>query len=183
MINNTEFISEKFQLAFFYEEDLLNSSDLSSLEKFLSNLGKTFELFITAGTLAELYIENDSPITELTIHLCNDVEIKKLNMEHRDIDKVTDVLSFPMNEDLRYEDNWPMFIHDTLNLGDVFICKDVAVEQAKKFNLSFNEEFIHLAVHGFLHVIGYDHEESVEEEEVMETQEKNIIEEVSILMK
>ncbi|MGK0368038.1 MAG: putative rRNA maturation factor, partial [Thermoproteota archaeon] len=71
----------------------------------------------------------------------------------------------------------------TLNLGDVFICKDVAVEQAKKFNLSFNEEFIHLAVHGFLHVIGYDHEESVEEEEVMETQEKNIIEEVSILMK
>lgn len=75
-------------------------------------------------------------------------EIQKLNKEYRNIDKATDVLSFPM--DLEVE-NMPL-------LGSIVISTDFVQEKSKEYNHSFNEEFTLLFIHGLLHLIGYDHE-------------------------
>jgi probable rRNA maturation factor len=74
-------------------------------------------------------------------------EIQKLNKEYRNIDKPTDVLSFPMN----LEANMPL-------LGSIVISSDFVQEKAKEYNHSFEEEFTLLFIHGLLHLLGYDHE-------------------------
>ncbi|GGD43556.1 endoribonuclease YbeY [Malaciobacter pacificus] len=74
-------------------------------------------------------------------------EIQKLNSEHRNIDKATDVLSFPMDFDFP---NMP--------LGSIVISTDFVEEKAKEYGHSFNEEFTLLYIHGILHLLGYDHE-------------------------
>lgn len=109
----------------------------------------------------------------LSITICNDSRIKELNSEHRNKNKITDVLSFPLQEDIQggdYDDFLP-----EIELGDLFICDSVCTEQAKEFDLNYQEEFIHLATHGFLHVCGFDHELSLEQEKIMEKWEEHII--------
>ena len=80
----------------------------------------------------------------LVVH--ND-EIQELNKEHRNIDKATDVLSFPMDFDFA---NMP--------LGSIVISTDFVEEKAKEYGHSFDEEFSLLFIHGILHLLGYDHE-------------------------
>ena len=74
-------------------------------------------------------------------------EIQELNKEHRNIDKATDVLSFPMDFDFP---NMP--------LGSIVISTDFVDEKAKEYGHTFNEEFSLLFIHGILHLLGYDHE-------------------------
>lgn len=74
-------------------------------------------------------------------------EIKKLNKEHRKIDKATDVLSFPLDYD---------FVN--MPLGSIVISTDFVEEKSKEYGHSFNEEFSLLFIHGILHLLGYDHE-------------------------
>lgn len=74
-------------------------------------------------------------------------EIKELNKEHRNIDKATDVLSFPLEYD---------FVN--MPLGSIVISTDFVEEKAKEYGHSFNEEFSLLFIHGLLHLLGYDHE-------------------------
>lgn len=74
-------------------------------------------------------------------------EIQELNKEHRNIDKATDVLSFPMDFDFP---NMP--------LGSIVISTDFVEEKSKEYGHSFNEEFSLLFIHGILHLLGYDHE-------------------------
>jgi len=99
--------------------------DLLSLEKISSSLtSKDIELII---------VRND--------------EIQELNNEHRNIDKATDVLSFPLEFDMP---NMP--------LGSIVISTDLVEEKAKEYGHSFNEEFSLLFIHGLLHLLGFDHE-------------------------
>jgi rRNA maturation RNase YbeY len=117
----------------------------------------------------------------LNVSICSDEEIIEINSEHRNKDKVTDVLSFPMQESMRngeFEDFLP-----EIELGDILICKSVCEKQAIEFDLSYFEEFIHLFVHGFLHVYGYDHEISEDEEKIMESLEVSILMKVSEIKK
>jgi len=106
-------------------------------------------------------------------------EIKLLNKQHRNIDKVTDVLSFPML-DINYKNNKLMDFeaerdpNGQLYIGDIVICKDKAKEQAKEFGHSYKREIAFLALHGFLHILGYDHIEK-NDEEVMKSLAKNIL--------
>ncbi len=74
-------------------------------------------------------------------------EIRELNKEHRNIDKATDVLSFPMDFD---------FVN--MPLGSIVISTDFVEEKAKEYGHSFNEELSLLFIHGLLHLLGYDHE-------------------------
>jgi probable rRNA maturation factor len=115
---------------------------------------------------------------EFSVHvsLCGNDKIKSLNRDYRGKDKVTDVLSFPMNEDLRGEKE-PLFA--MCELGDIIICSPVMQKQAVEFSISNEEEFFHLVVHGFLHLCGYDHEISEEEEKIMEKLEKQLISNIS----
>jgi probable rRNA maturation factor len=82
--------------------------------------------------------------TSATIAFVSDSSIRKLNRQFRNIDKATDVLSFPADE--------------PENLGDVAISVETAAKQAKENGLEFNDEIAQLILHGLLHLSGYDHE-------------------------
>jgi probable rRNA maturation factor len=91
----------------------------------------------------------------------DDEEIRRLNRDFRTIDRVTDVLSFP-NDD------------DETSLGDVFIDLEQANRQAKDYGHSFEREVGFLAVHGYLHLQGYDHLRE-EDERVMKQEQERIL--------
>lgn len=93
-------------------------------------------------------------------------EIHKINKEYRSVDRVTDVISFALedNQDLEYE-NFRL-------LGDIYIAIEVAYNQAKEYNHSKEREVCFLATHGLLHLLGYDHIEKEEEKEMFTKQEE-----------
>ncbi|WP_368029308.1 rRNA maturation RNase YbeY [Arcobacter sp. s6] len=92
-------------------------------------------------------IANSLTKKDIELMLVKNDEIQTLNKEHRNIDKATDVLSFPMDFDFA---NMP--------LGSIVISTDFVQEKAKEYSHTFNEEFALLFIHGILHLLGYDHE-------------------------
>lgn len=113
---------------------------------------------------------------ELSLTLCGNKKIKNLNHQYRNKNKETDVLSFPMYDSLRGESSSPMLKSlETLILGDIVIAVPVAKKQAREYEISFEQEVIHLIIHGLLHLIGYDHELSTKEEEIMEGLEEKLV--------
>ena len=92
-------------------------------------------------------IANDLTNKDFELIVTNNEEIQSLNKEHRNIDKATDVLSFPMEFDMP---NMP--------LGSIIISIDFVEEKAKEYNHSLEDEFTLLFIHGLLHLIGFDHE-------------------------
>ena len=68
-----------------------------------------------------------------------------------------------------------------MEVGDIFVCDSVCRDQAEEFNMTYQDEFIHLCTHGYLHLLGYDHEISQDEEKLMEDLEVQIISEISKL--
>lgn len=103
--------------------------------------------------------------------ICGDTRIKKLNSEFRNKDKITDVLSFPSAEGLREGQVEQYLEEGELFLGDLAICAPQAKRQAEQFDIGFWDEFIHLFFHGFLHLLGFDHEISEKEEKQMQNWE------------
>jgi probable rRNA maturation factor len=81
-----------------------------------------------------------------TIAFVSDKTIRQLNRQFRGVDKATDVLSFPAEDE------------NEANLGDIAISVDTAAKQAKENGLKFDEEVAQLILHGLLHLSGYDHE-------------------------
>ena len=127
--------------------------------------------------------DNDVSKLWLTVSFVNEKRIQELNKAFRNVDKVTDVLSFPMLN-IVYPQKVKEFKSDlnpdgSLYLGDVVICKKVAKMQAKKFNHSKKREVGFLALHGLLHLLGYDHIES-EDEVIMKTASKQILDKLNI---
>ena len=118
------------------------------------------------GQVLEKLDESDC---ELSLLLTDDLEIQELNRTYRDLDKATDVLSFPQDEDAVNETG------DTL-LGDVVISVETAARQAEEHHLSFNEELILLAIHGILHLLGYDHERSPKDARIMQDKTQEVFE-------
>lgn len=111
----------------------------------------------------------------VSLMICGDSKIKELNRSYRNKDKVTDVLSFPANEDLRKTKS----TEPNLFLGDLAICHSRTKKQAKEFKITYMEEFIHLFFHGIIHLIGYDHEISESEERLMESWEQKALKKFS----
>ena len=104
---------------------------------------------------------------ELSILFVSDHEIQKLNRLYRGKNKPTDVLSFPLQEGQAQHLNRHIAV-----LGDIVISVDTAKRNAQKMEKSFKEELQFLLIHGFLHLLGYDHEKSKKEEKRMQRQEK-----------
>jgi len=96
---------------------------------------------------------------ELSILLVDDATIQNLNRQHRNIDSATDVLSFPQTME------GDEFISHML--GDVVISVETAERQATEHHFSLEQELVLLLLHGLLHLLGYDHERSPQEEKVM----------------
>lgn len=93
-------------------------------------------------------------------------EIHRINKEYRGVDRVTDVISFAIR------DNGSDFLED--EIGDIFICLDKAYEQSIEYNHSKEREVGFLAVHGYLHLLGYDHMND-EDEKVMMSKAEEIL--------
>lgn len=118
----------------------------------------------------------------ISVYYCGISKITKLNQFYRAKNKKTDVLSFPIHQSvINDQDNIELM--PELELGDIFICHQVLERQAKEYSLSSEEEFYHLFIHGFLHLIGYDHEISEVEEKKMQKQETELIRKVSFFLK
>ena len=109
----------------------------------------------------------DEERTEISVTFVEAEEIRELNRDYRDNDKVTDVLSFPQFDDLG---DIPDF--GEICLGDVVICKERAQEQAEEFGHSFEREIIYLFTHSILHLLGYDHMEPEEKQEMRGREEE-----------
>ena len=144
----------------------------------------------------------DAKITTLVnVHFVDEETIEELNREERGISAVTDVLSFPAQDmhnaefikldefdfypsDLDGEDSSEEVSEYTdeliLDLGDVVICIERAIEQAEEYGHSFTREISFLALHGFLHVIGFDHEESEEAEKQMFAIQEEVLDSLAI---
>ena len=117
----------------------------------------------------------------LTVTLTNPENIRKINKEYRKIDKETDVLSFPMFEKQELDEMIAkkQFEHEDV-LGDIIISIAKVEEQAKEYGHSFERELSYMVVHGFYHVMGYDHIK--EEDKVkMRPKEEKILNDLKIL--
>lgn len=113
---------------------------------------------------------------EVVVTLVNNERIHELNREYRGVDRPTDVLSFAMNEPGEgemeiYLDESDMEEFPNM-LGDIIISLPKAQEQAEDFGHSLERELSFLAVHGFLHLLGYDHGTEEEEKEMFSRQEE-----------
>lgn len=157
------FKSSKFTL---YYSDRLSwkKSEFQTLIKYLGPTIEVLEKFMSGKGEGQLRLKSH---VELQLTLCGDKKIRSLNKEYRGKDKATDVLSFPVHDSLRKGERDDQFLFDVLNIGDIIISRDVAKKQAKDFDISVPQEIVHLMVHGFLHLCGYDHELSKKEHELM----------------
>lgn len=113
---------------------------------------------------------------EVSITLTNDEYMHKLNLEYRGIDRTTDVLSFALNES---EEPEVMGGEDFNELGDIIISVERAEKQAQDYGHSVRREMAFLTVHGMLHLLGYDHMEAAEREE-MEAEQRFVMEKLGI---
>lgn len=104
---------------------------------------------------------------EVSLMYVDNAGIRLLNKEYRNIDKETDVLSFAMfeGEEFPVGDNQPVL------LGDIIVSLEKAVEQAKDYGHSLDREVAYLTVHGFLHLIGYDHMNAKDKAQMRENEE------------
>ena len=105
---------------------------------------------------------------EISILFIGDQRIRELNHQFRDIDLPTDVLSFPQILAGELE------VSGALVLGDVAISLETARRQSEEHGLSFEEELTLLLIHGILHLLGYDHEVSDQEEERMRSKTREL---------
>ena len=102
--------------------------------------------------------------------------MKTLNRQYRGIDKTTDVLSFPQEDNVSFRDLSP---ESEIVLGDIVVNLHKAQRQAKENGLTFHEELKRLLVHGLLHLLGYDHEKGRHAERKMKEKSKRLLEELN----
>ncbi|MBE6631074.1 MAG: rRNA maturation RNase YbeY [Ruminococcaceae bacterium] len=120
---------------------------------------------------AALEYEGFEGKAEVSVTLCDNEYIHGLNLEYRGIDRATDVLSFPLFDE---ED------HGITALGDIVLSLERAKEQAEEFGHSFERELAFLTAHSMLHLLGYDHETSEEDERDMFARQEAILEKMGI---
>ena len=126
---------------------------------------------------------------EIYLLFVDNDEIREINNETRNIDKETDVLSFPMLDypkDKVFKDVYKNYEFDEtymdgeeLVLGDIVLSLEKALEQSKEYNHSFKREASYLVVHSVLHLLGYDHMEE-DEKKVMRKREEEILGQLDI---
>ena len=106
---------------------------------------------------------------EVSLMMVDDQRIHALNQEYRRVDRPTDVLSFALQEEMEEE---PDSEFEDEMLGDIVISAERAREQAEEYGHSFEREIIYLAVHGTLHLLGYDHEEEKDKQKMRSKEEE-----------
>lgn len=111
-----------------------------------------FEKIVREGVRLEGYNKG-----EVSIALVDDQSIKKLNQKYRDLNQPTDVLSFPLDDEL---------------LGDIIISVETAYRQAEEYGHSFQREMSYLLTHGLLHILGYEHKNPGDKKQMRQKEER-----------
>ena len=125
-----------------------------------------YEELIKKAVEAALEYEEFENDCEISITITDNESIREINKEYRDIDRETDVLSFPMDEDDM--------------LGDVVLSLEKAKSQAEEYGHGIEREIAFLTVHSVLHLLGYDHERSKKEDEDMCRRQREIVEKLGL---
>ena len=135
------------------------------------------KLLVRKACIATLVEENFADNAEVDVTFVNDEQIRTYNKKFRNIDKSTDVLSFPLGQDGIYDTN-----PETGNkmLGDVVISIDHALAQADLYGHGLRREIAYLTVHSMLHLLGYDHVNGGIEKTIMREKEENILKELGL---
>ena len=133
------------------------------------------KMLIREAIETTLDFEDFRNVCEVSVTFTDNEGIHELNKKFRGVDKPTDVLSFPLF-DYEGETEEPPIDEIISNLGDIVISLEKAQEQAAEFGHSFERETAFLCVHSMLHLLGYDHEKSDEEDAEMRAKQREIME-------
>ena len=137
------------------------------------------KMLIRKAVLATLEYEGAEEDCEVSITFCDDAKIRELNKKFRKIDKATDVLSFPL-----FEEGTDGFVPEIdVMLGDIVISLQRARAQAEEFGHSFERECAFLGAHSTLHLLGYDHELSDEDDADMRKRQNDVMTRMGLSIK
>ena len=129
-------------------------------------------MLVRRACTAVLTLEEFNDPAEISVRFVDDEEIHRLNREYRNVDRSTDVLSFPLGENGVYDTNLDT---GAKMLGDIVISIPHAVSQAERFGHTLQREIAFLTVHSMLHLLGYDHERSQKDDSAQCAKQRIIV--------
>ena len=144
---------------------------------FIQYFLSVFSSFLANET--SFYITKKTPLS-LALTFCGNYKIKALNNLYRGINKKTDVLSFPVFEGFSKKD---LIGSPLVELGDIYICREVAKIQSKEFKITLGEEVLQQLVHGALHLCSYDHERNEKDASIFFDVEDKLVKKIFKLLK
>lgn len=148
-----------------------------SNEQKAAKIPSGIRLLIRRCCHAVLEEEGFTEPAEVSVTFVDNERIHALNKEYRNVDRPTDVLSFPLGENGEYDKNMDT---GALLLGDIVISVPKAMEQAETYNHSLQREIGFLTVHSMLHLLGYDHEQGGMEEVRMREKEETVLTKIGL---
>lgn len=137
------------------------------------------KILIRSAITQTLALENFDRNTQVSVTFVDNEGIHEINRKFRNIDRPTDVLSFPLLGD----DDLPDDKLFSVPLGDIVLSLERAKEQAMEFGHSFEREVAFLTAHSVLHLLGYDHETGEEDEKIMRKKQNEIMEALGLSVK
>ena len=156
-------MNRKMKLRIYFENDQ---------EKY--KVSYNLKMLLREAIETTLDFEDFNAVCEVSVTFTDNDGIRELNKKFREMDKPTDVLSFPLL-DFEGDCEEPPIDELISNLGDIVISLERAKEQAEEFGHSFAREVAFLTVHSMLHLLGYDHEKGEEEDKEMRARQSEIM--------
>lgn len=155
---------------------------LWEIEDYESDIDSIFQKTLSDIIVYAIETEHLTGDYEVSLSVVSAEQIRELNANFRQIDSVTDVLSFPMyeREELDEIEEKKEYEDYEVNIGDIVLCYDRAVEQAQEYGHSLKREVCYLVTHSIFHLLGYDHMEE-EEKQLMRTKEEQVLSHFHIL--
>ena len=146
----------------------INFSNRQRKVKLNENINK----LIASAVDAALAVENITDPAEVNVTFVSDAKIKEINRDFRNINRSTDVLSFPLSDCGNYDINPE---NGCILLGDVIISVEHAWAQGELFGHGFDREMAYLTVHSLFHLLGYDHVDEGEDKRIMREKEEKAL--------
>ena len=155
---------------------------LWEIEEYESDIDSALQKTLSDIIVYAMKTEHFTGDYEVSLSVVSADQIRELNANFRQIDRITDVLSFPMyeREELDEIEEKKEYEDYEVNIGDIVLCYDRAVEQAKEYGHSLKREICYLVTHCIFHLLGYDHMEE-EEKQMMRTREEQVLSHFHIL--
>lgn len=139
--------------------NIVNKSKYNDFKEYYPLIDKYYKKTLKVLKLEDKYV--------LSLIITGPIAIKRINRDYRNIDKVTDVISFAL-----LDDGEGQIDEGIIELGDIFINRNRVISQAIEYGHSEKREFVFLFVHGLLHLLGYDHMNPKDEKEMFSIQKK-----------